>query len=67
MAKTNKLKLANSFIEAEITESISMINSAATRENYGKALEYQRYKEGLEKALAYLKVAEGNKNDTVPK
>lgn len=65
MAKTNRLKLAINFIEADIAEAEKMIDTEATTGHYGKACGWQRYVEGLEKALSYLKVIEGNKNDSV--
>lgn len=65
MAKANRLKLAASLIEAEIGVVEKAIDTEATTGHYGKACGWQKYIEGLEKALSYLKVIEGNKNDSV--
>lgn len=59
MAKTNKLKLAINFIEAEIAEVEKMIDTEATTGHYGKACGWQKYVEGLEKTLSYLNTIQG--------
>lgn len=59
LAKTNRLKLAINFIEADIAESVKMIDTEATTGHYGKACGWQKYVEGLEKALSYLDTIQG--------
>lgn len=63
MAKQNKLKLTINFIEADIAAAEKMIDTEATTGHYGKAAEHQAYIEGLEKALSYLKVIDGKKEN----
>lgn len=65
MAKTNKLKLAINFIEAEEAEAIKVGHYEVETGNFDKAYGWQKYIEGLKKALSYLNVIEGNKNDTL--
>ncbi len=64
MAKTNRLKLATSLIEAEILNVEKMIDTEATTGHYGKACGWQKYIEGLEKALSYLRVIDGRKGNS---
>lgn len=63
MAKANRLKLAASLIEAEIGVVEKAIDTEATTGHYGKAAEHQAYIEGLEKALSYLKVVDGKREE----
>lgn len=41
-------------------ESVKMIDTEATTGHYGKACGWQKYVEGLKKALSYLKTIQGN-------
>ena len=58
MAKTNKLKLVATLIDAEIENATNAVDSEATTGHYGKASGWQKYIEGLEKALSYVRVVE---------
>lgn len=58
MAKANKLKLVATLIDAEIENASNAVDSEATTGHYGKASGWQKYIEGLEKALSYVRVVE---------
>lgn len=65
MAKANKLKLVATLIEAEIENATNAVDSEATTGHYGKASGWQKYIEGLEKALSYVRVMENKeRNET---
>jgi hypothetical protein len=59
MARTNKLKLAVSLIENEVTETNKKIEEEAKTGHYGKACGFQKHKEGLLQALGFVKVCGG--------
>lgn len=67
MAKQNKFKLAINFIEAEAIEADKSASMESENGNFDKAFGWQKYIEGLNKALSYLCVIEGKKNDTLQK
>lgn len=58
MARTNKLKLVASLIEAEIISAKIELAKEVTSCNYGKASGWQERIAGLEQALSYIRVQE---------
>lgn len=64
MAKQNKLKLAISLIENEISEADKRITMEVETEHYGKACGHQKYKEGLLQALSFVRVCSGQDKET---
>ncbi len=65
MARQSKLKLAINFIEAEEAEAKKVCHYDVETGNFDKAYGWQKYIEGLKKALSYLNVIDGKKNDSV--
>lgn len=59
MARANKLKLAMSLIENELSETDKKIAVEVRAEHYGKACGFQKYKEGLSQALSLVKICNG--------
>lgn len=64
MARTNKLKLAVSLIENEVTETNKKIEEEAKTGHYGEACGFQKYKEGLLQALSFVRVCGGQDEET---
>lgn len=60
MARTNKLKLAASLIEAEIIGAKTELGKEVTSCNYGKASGWQERIAGLKQALSYIRVVDSD-------